>query len=84
MRYRTFTGALTAAALLYSPVPSFAQTAPQPAVTHETGLQLADDGDDNNDRRRRRTMLAVLVFVTLVALYVLLHKGDEDEAPISP
>jgi hypothetical protein len=87
MRHRTLTAALTAAALIYAPTPVFAQSAPLPAISHESGLQLAgDDGDDDTSRRRRRglTMWVVAGFVTLLALYVLLHKGHEEEAPTSP
>jgi hypothetical protein len=74
-----------AAALIYSPTPTFAQSAPLPAASHETGLQLADDdSDDYHHRRRGLTMWVVAGFVTLLALYVLLHKGHEEEIPASP
>jgi hypothetical protein len=84
MRYRTLTAALTAAALIYSPTPSFAQTAPQPAASHETGLQLADEDDDNH--RKRRRLLLWLFFGGVVAAliaYLAFHDGDED-LPTSP
>jgi hypothetical protein len=84
MRYRTLTAGLTAAALLYSPAPVFAQSAPPPAASHETGLQLADEDDDNHHRRRRGVMWIVAGFVTLLALYVLLHKTNDRELPTSP
>jgi hypothetical protein len=85
MRYRRLTAALTAAAFIYSPAPAFAQSTPLPAASHETGLQLAgDDGDDYHHRRRAALMWVVAGFVTLLVLYVLLHKGHEEELPASP
>lgn len=84
MRYRNFTAALTAAALLYTPVPSFAQSAPEPAWSDESGLELRHEGEPHR-RRRGATMWVVLGFVTLVILYVLLHdKNEQPEPPASP
>jgi hypothetical protein len=86
MRYQRLTATLMAAALIYSPTPAFAQSAPLPAASHETGLQLAgdDEDDDNHHRRRRGVMWIVAGFVTLLALYVLLHKTNDRELPTSP
>lgn len=87
MRYRTLTAALTAAALVYSPVPAFAQSAPQPAVSHETGMQLADyDDDDGNHRKRRRLLLWLILggVVAAALAYLLLHGGNDEDLPTSP
>ena len=85
MRYRKLTAVLTAAALVYAPTPSFAQGAPRPAVSEESGLQLADD-DDNRRKRRRLLLWLILGAVAAAALaYLLLHNGDdEDSFPTSP
>lgn len=81
MRYRTLTAALTAAALIYSPAPSFAQTAPLPAVSQEEGLELAHGGEHRN---RRRLLLWLILggVAAAIAAYLLLRDGDEE--PISP
>jgi hypothetical protein len=85
MRYRTLTAALTAAALIYSPTPGFAQTAPLPAASQEQGLQLADD-DDGHRRKRRRLLLWLILggVAAAIAAYLLLHDGNDDELPSSP
>ena len=81
MRYRAITTVLTAAALIYAPTPSFAQTAPQPAVSQEEGLQLRHEP---NHRKKRRLIWYILGGVAVaVAVYLLfIHDGDDD--PISP
>ena len=81
MRYRTLTAALTAAALIASPMPSFAQSAPEPAISQEEGLQLAHE--PGHERRKRRLLLYILGGIAVaVAVYLLfIHDGDDD--PIS-
>lgn len=80
MRYRAMTTVLTAAALLYAPTPSFAQTAPQPAVSQEEGLQLKHEPEH---RRKKRLIYYILAGVAVaIAVYLLFLDGDDD--PISP
>jgi hypothetical protein len=84
MRYRAITTVLTAAAILYAPTPSFAQSAPQPAVSQEHGSQLADEY--GHKRKKRRLLLYILGGVAVaVAVYLLfIHDGDDDDTPTSP
>lgn len=82
MRIRTLTAALSAAALVCTSAPSFAQSAPQPATSVESGLELRHDGTAHG-RRRGPTLLAVLIFVVIVVAALLLFT-DDDEGPVSP
>ncbi len=82
MRIRTLTTALTAAAMVCTSVPSFAQAAPEPAASIEEGDALAHDGTTHG-RRRGATMWAVLGFVIIVVAALLLFT-DDDEGPVSP
>jgi hypothetical protein len=82
MRIRTLTAALTAAAMVCTSAPSFAQTAPEPAASVEQGLELRHDGEPH--RKRRGTMWAVLGFVVIVIAALLLFSDDGDDAPVSP
>ena len=85
MRYRTLTAAVTAAALVLSPMPSFAQSAPQPAVSQEHGLQLAQDYDADHPRKKKRRMLMYILGGIAVAVAVyLLFMHDDDDTPDSP
>jgi hypothetical protein len=81
MRIRTLTAALSAAALVCTSAPSFAQSAPEPAASVESGLELAHDGTPH--RNRRATLWAVLGFVVIVVAALLLF-ADDDEGPVSP
>ena len=81
MRIRTLTAALSAAALVCTSAPSFAQSAPEPAASVEKGLELRHDGEPH---RKRGTMWAVLGFVVIVAAFFLLFSDDGDEGPVSP
>jgi hypothetical protein len=82
MRYRALTTVLTAAALIYSPTPSFAQSAPQPAVSQEHGLQLADEY--GHKRKKRRLLLYILGGVAVAVAVYLLFINDDDDGPTSP
>jgi hypothetical protein len=85
MRYRTLTAALAAIALVFSPMPSFAQTAPQPAVSQESGLQLADEYGSERPRKKRRLLLWLILggIAAAVIAYCLVNGGGDDE-PTSP
>ncbi len=82
MRIRTLTAALSAAALVCTSAPSFAQSAPEPAASVESGLELAHDGTTHG-RRRGPTLWAVLGFVIIVVAALLLFT-DDNEGPVSP
>jgi hypothetical protein len=82
MLYRTLTAVLTAAALVASPMPSFAQTAPQPAVSREQGLQLSHE--PGHKRKKRRLLLYILGGVAVAVAVYLLFIRDDDDGPISP
>jgi hypothetical protein len=84
MRIRTLTAALSAAALACTSAPSFAQSAPPPAASVETGLELAHDGTEHGKRRRGATMWAVAGFIAIVVAALLLFSDDGDEGPVSP
>ena len=84
MRIRILTAAATAAALICTSAPSFAQAAPEPAASVEEGLQLAHEGVEHRNRRRGATMWAVLGFVVIVAAAFLLFTDDSNDAPVSP
>jgi hypothetical protein len=84
MRIRTLTAALTAAALVCTSAPSFAQSAPEPAASVEQGLGLTHEGVEHRKRRRGVTMWAVLGFVAFVAAALLLFADDESDGPVSP
>lgn len=81
MRYRALTTVLTAAALVYAPTPSFAQSAPPPAVSEEEGLQLKHDP---YHKRKKRVIWYILggIAVAIVVYLLFIHDGDDD--PISP
>ena len=81
MRYRTLTAALTAAALVVSPMPSFAQSAPEPAVSEEEGLQLGHDPEHR--RKKRRLLLYILGGVAAAVAVYFLFIDDGDDDPIS-
>jgi hypothetical protein len=81
MRIRTLTAALSAAALVCTSAPSFAQSAPEPAASVESGAELAHDGTAHG-RRRGATLWAVLGFVVIVVTALLLF--SDDEGPVSP
>jgi hypothetical protein len=81
MRYRTLTAALTAAALVASPMPSFAQSAPQPAVSQEDGLTLAHE--PGHKRKKRRMLLYILGGIAVAVAVYLLFIKDGDDDPIS-
>ncbi|HEX8062589.1 MAG TPA: hypothetical protein VF535_05185 [Allosphingosinicella sp.] len=81
MRIRTLTAALTAAAMVCTSAPSFAQAAPEPAASVEDGAALSHEGVEH--RKRRGTMWAVLGFVVIVVAALLLFTDDGDEGPIS-
>jgi hypothetical protein len=81
MRIRTLTTALTAAAMLCTSATSFAQAAPEPAASVESGAALSHEGvEHENDRRT--TMWAVLGFVVIVVTALLVFSDDED-GPVS-
>lgn len=80
MRYRTFTAALAAAALVASPMPSFAQSAPEPAVSQEEGLELRHEPEH---RRKKRLLLYILGGIAVAVAVYLLFIDDGDEDPIS-
>lgn len=83
MRNRTLTAALTAAAMVCTSAPSFAQAAPEPAATVEQGLELAHDGTEH--RSRRGTMWAVAGFIVIVVGVLLLFgDSDDNDEPVSP
>jgi hypothetical protein len=82
MRYRTLTAAMTAAALVISPMPSFAQTAPEPAVSQEEGLQLSHDPEHR--RKKRRLIFYILGGIAVAVAVYLLFIKDGDDDPISP
>jgi hypothetical protein len=85
MRYRTLTAALAAAALVVSPMPSFAQTAPQPAVSQETGLALVQgDDSDTHRKKKRRLLLYILGGVAIAIAAYLIFIRDGDDTPDSP
>lgn len=84
MRIRTLTAALTAAALVCTSAPSFAQSAPEPAASVEAGLALTHEGVEHRKRRRGATLWAVLGFVAFVAAALLLFTDDENDDPVSP
>jgi hypothetical protein len=85
MRIRTLTAALTAAAMICTSAPSFAQAAPEPAASVEQGLELAHDGTEHRNRRRGATLWAVLGFVVIVVAALLLFSdGDGNDEPVSP
>jgi hypothetical protein len=80
MRYRAFTTVLTAAALVYAPTPSFAQSAPQPAVSQEDGLALSHEP---GHKRKKRLIWYILGGIAVaVAVYLLFI--DDDDDPVSP
>ena len=81
MRYRAFTAALTAAALVYAPAPSFAQSAPQPAVSQEEGLQLRHE--PGHKRKKRRLIYYILGGIAAAVIVYLLFIDDDNE-PVSP
>ena len=81
MRYRAFTTVVTAAALVYAPTPAFAQSAPQPAVSQEEGLQLRHE--PGHKRKKRRLLLYILGGVAVAVAVYLLFIDDDDE-PTSP
>jgi hypothetical protein len=85
MRYRNLTAALAAAALVISPMPSFAQGAPQPAVSQETGLKLAQGDDSDHHRKKKRRLLLYILggVAIIVAAYLIFHDGNDD-TPDSP
>ncbi|HEX8222503.1 MAG TPA: hypothetical protein VF605_01655 [Allosphingosinicella sp.] len=81
MRHRAFTTVLTAA-LVYASAPAFAQSAPQPAVSQEEGLQLAHE--PGHKRKKRGLLLYILGGVAIaVAVYLLFINDDDDDGPIS-
>jgi hypothetical protein len=63
--------------------PSFAQSAPQPAASVESGLALSHEGVEHRNRRRSATMWAVLGFVVIVVAALLLSSSDDNDEPIS-
>ena len=73
---------LTAAALVYAPAPSFAQSAPQPAASQEEGLQLRHE--PGHKRKKRRLILYILGGVAVAVAVYLLFIDDGDDEPISP
>ena len=81
MRYRAITTVLTAAAVVYAPTPSFAQSAPQPAVSQEDGLTLGHE--PGHERRKRRLLLYILGGVAIAVAAYLLFVNDDDDDPIS-
>jgi hypothetical protein len=85
MRIRTLTAALTAAALVCTSAPSFAQTAPDPSASVEEGAALAHEGVEHRKRRRGATMWAVAGFIVIAFAALLLFSDDQgDPEPISP
>ncbi|HEX9963641.1 MAG TPA: hypothetical protein VGB04_01505 [Allosphingosinicella sp.] len=85
MRIRTLTAALTAAALVCTSAPSFAQAAPEPAASVEEGVALAHEGVEHRKRRRGTTMWVVAGFIVLAFAALLLFSDDEgDPEPVSP
>jgi hypothetical protein len=85
MRNRTLTAALTAAALVCTSAPGFAQTAPEPAASVEDGLGLAHEGVEHRKRRRGTTMWVVAGFIVIALAALLLFSDDEgNNEPISP
>jgi hypothetical protein len=82
MRYRGFTTVMTAAALIYAPTPSFAQSAPQPAVSQEEGLQLRHEPDHR--RKKRRLLYYILGGIVVAVAVYLLFIDDGNDDPISP
>ena len=82
MRYRTLTAALTAVALVASPMPSFAQTAPSPAVSQEHGLKLSHTPE--HKRKKRRLLLYILGGIAVAVAVYLIFIRDGDDEPVSP
>lgn len=82
MRIRTLTAALTAAAMLCTSATSFAQAAPEPAASVESGAALSHEGVEH-DSDRRTTMWAVLGFVVIVVSALLLFTDSDNDDPIS-
>lgn len=80
MRYRSILGSLAGASLMLAPIPAIAQSAPEPAASVESGVQL------KGGRRGDNFMMFALVGGTVLAilLLLLLIKDERQEIPISP
>jgi hypothetical protein len=83
MRYRTLTTVFTAAALLYAPTAGFAQSTPQPAASHESGLRLSDGSAEDDDDDLVWYILGGVAVVVLVFL-LFLDDDDDEDLPVSP
>jgi hypothetical protein len=81
MIYRTLTTVFTAAALICAPTAGFAQSAPEPAASYESGLRYADGDEDDDD-----LVWYILGGVAVVVLVFLLFLDDDDDEdfPVSP
>ena len=85
MRIRTLTAAFTAAALVCTSAPSFAQSAPEPAASVEEGEALAHEGVEHRKRRRGTALWVAAGFIMIAFAALLLFSDDEgDPEPISP